>query len=265
MAKSRKVPAKAESTKMSASRVSKKQPATDHTLTKKPPAKRVKPSARMAGTQLTLARNTIPPDFIVRGDNLKLSSLLAIYRGEGMCLIAMNWKEGTPSNNFVGFAIEYQEPGGNQFFSVKNRIAFADPSGKPNAIPSPAAYRRCKRFRWIHFPRHAGIPGIFTYRVTPVFMGGDDVLSYGDFQEAGIELEAETYPGELNICFTRGFISSQAFVDNFGTNGGVGSIIPESKETSIDFKPTDPQAETALAWMWVLRLEAPFLCVGLGH
>jgi phosphatidylserine/phosphatidylglycerophosphate/cardiolipin synthase-like enzyme len=74
-------------------------------------------------------------------------------------------------------------------------------------------------------------------------------LSYGDVQTAGVELEAETYPGELNICFTRGFIASQAFVDNFGTNGGVGTILPTSANAGLDFKSTDPKEETALTWM----------------
>jgi phosphatidylserine/phosphatidylglycerophosphate/cardiolipin synthase-like enzyme len=90
---------------------------------------------------------------------------------------------------------------------------------------------------------------MFTYRVTPVFMDDKGTLSYGDFQEAEIQLEAETYPGELNICFTRGFISSQAFVDKFGTNGGVGTILPTSANAGLTFKSTDPQEETALAWM----------------
>jgi phosphatidylserine/phosphatidylglycerophosphate/cardiolipin synthase-like enzyme len=80
-------------------------------------------------------------------------------------------------------------------------------------------------------------------------MDDKGVLSYGDFQEAGILLEAETYPGELNICFTRGFISSQAFVDKFGTDGGVGTLLPTNANASLNFQSTDPNEETALAWM----------------
>jgi hypothetical protein len=33
-----------------------------------------------------------------------------LHRGEGMALLGMDWKEGRPADNFVGFAIEYQEP-----------------------------------------------------------------------------------------------------------------------------------------------------------
>jgi len=166
-----------------------------------------------------------------------------------MCLLAMDWKRETPPNNFVGFAIEYQEPGGTQFFSVQNRIAFPDAAGHVQANTLSSRLSPIQKFRWIHFPRNAGIPGTFTYRVHPVFMDDQDRLSYGDFQEVGIELEAETYPGELNICFTRGFISSQAFVHDFGSDGGVGTILPTSANAGITFTSTDPREETALAWM----------------
>ena len=74
-------------------------------------------------------------------------------------------------------------------------------------------------------------------------------LSYGDFQEAAVQLQAETYPGKLNVAFTRGFIASQAFVNNFGTNGGVGTIIPPSAAAGLEFKPAYPNEEKALAWM----------------
>ncbi|RDW61943.1 hypothetical protein BP6252_11376 [Coleophoma cylindrospora] len=141
------------------------------------------------------------------------------------------------------------EPGGTQFYAITNRISFPESASHhgPNHLASDLS--PFQKFRWVHFPYHAGIPGIFTYRVYPVFQDAGNVLSRGDFQEVGIELVAETYPGELNICFTRGFISSQAFVDKFGTNGGVGTILPPNANAGIDFQSSDPQEETALAWM----------------
>lgn len=168
-----------------------------------------------------------------------------------MCLLAMNWNrnQGTPPDNFVGFAIEYMEPGGTQFYPLVNRIAFPEANGQLNANTLSSRLSPFQKFRWIHFPSNANIPGLFTYRVTPVFMDDKGIISYGDFQEAGIELEAETYPGELNICFTRGFVSSQAFVDKFGTNGGVGTLLPANANAGITFKSTDPKEESALTWM----------------
>jgi hypothetical protein len=54
-----------------------------------------------------------------------------------MVLLAMNWKVGTPSKDFVGFAIEYQEPGGNRFYSLNNRIGFLDSAATSIRSSSP--------------------------------------------------------------------------------------------------------------------------------
>jgi hypothetical protein len=45
-----------------------------------------------------------------------------------MVLLAMNWKQGMPSDDFVGFAIEYKEPQGTRYWQVKNRLSFPGPS-----------------------------------------------------------------------------------------------------------------------------------------
>jgi phosphatidylserine/phosphatidylglycerophosphate/cardiolipin synthase-like enzyme len=250
MARTRKTPAKKAPAKTSTSAVSKKKVATKHRHAL-PGRGKGKGTTKAFSSALTLtnATNTSAPDFIVRGTNDNALFILTVYRGEGMCLLAMNWKQDTPPDNFVGFAIEYMEPGGTQFFALPNRIAFPGASGQPNPNTLSSRLSPFQKFRWIHFPSSASTPGIFTYRVTSVFMDDKGVLSYGDFQEAGILLEAETYPGELNICFTRGFISSQAFVDKFGTDGGVGTLLPTNANASLNFQSTDPNEETALAWM----------------
>ena len=213
-----------------------------------PPAKPPRPVSK-PGDRLTAATNSTAPAFVVRGASATALFTLTIYRGEGMCLLAMNWKTGTPPNNFVGFGIEYQEPGGAQFFPLSNRIAFPGASGAVNPAILSSKLSPIQKFRWVHFPFHAGIPGAFTYRVTPVFMDAAGALSYGDEQTAAIELEAETYPGKLNICFTRGFISSQAFIQHFGNNNSVAEILPATANAGFGFKPSYPNEEKALAWM----------------
>ncbi|HEV8693232.1 MAG TPA: phospholipase D-like domain-containing protein, partial [Lysobacter sp.] len=85
-------------------------------------------------------------------------------------------------------------------------------------------------------------------RVTPVFMDGTDTLSYGEAQEAALELRRETYPGELNIAFTRGFVSSQAFVDRYGA-AAIPTLLPANTKQGLDFVPTFPKTDEALAWM----------------
>lgn len=170
-----------------------------------------------------------------------------------MCLLAMNWKEDKPPTDFVGFGIDYKEPNGKQFFAISNNLSFPDSAAHAGPNAQSSHLSPIQKFRWVHFPMNANLPGFFTYRVTPVFMDIDDgnKLSYGDSQQADIQLQAETYPGELNIAFTRGFISSQAFVARFGSGqGSVSAILPATANAGLTFKAEDAaKEETALAWM----------------
>jgi phosphatidylserine/phosphatidylglycerophosphate/cardiolipin synthase-like enzyme len=52
----------------------------------------------------------------------------------------------------------------------------------------------------------------------------------------------------LNVAFTRGFISSQAFVDRYGA-GAIKTLLPSTANKGLEFKPTHPKANEALAWM----------------
>ena len=131
-------------------------------------------------------------DFQIGGTNTTALLTLKMQRGDGMALLAMNWKKGTPPNDFVGFAIEYKEPGGNKFFALKNRLSFAKAGGlDPNTLSTLRS--PIQKFRWVHFPRNAELDGEFIYRVTPVFMNDRDDLSAGDPQSVAIELRRETY------------------------------------------------------------------------
>lgn len=188
-------------------------------------------------------------NFQVSGTNDSALFSLKLHRGDGMTLVAMNWKNGEPSLDFAGFAIEYKEPNGARFFALKNRLGFSSPSSPNNVNRLSTLRSPIQKFRWVHFPRNAEIPGEFTYRVTPVFMNDLDELSLGEPQTAAIELRRETYPGLLNVTFTRGFVSSQAFVDRYLSQGPIKTLLPSSAKLGIDFEPTHPNAKEALDWM----------------
>jgi phosphatidylserine/phosphatidylglycerophosphate/cardiolipin synthase-like enzyme len=187
-------------------------------------------------------------EFQVSGQNKAALFSLKLHRGDGMVLIAMNWKDGEPPKDFVGFAIEYKEPDGDRFKSVRNRLAFPMPDGAVNPTTLSSRLSPIQKFRWVHFAFNAELPGEFVYKVTPVFMDDSDVLSYGEPQEAAIELRRETYPGQLNVTFTRGFVASQAFVDRYGADA-IPTLLPPKADQGLDFKPTHLEAEGALAWM----------------
>lgn len=188
-------------------------------------------------------------DFQVSGTNKAALFTLKLHRGDGMCLVAMNWKKDKPPADFVGFAIESRPPGETKFFPLNNRLTFPGGDGAVNPSHLSSLVSPIQKFRWVHFPRDASLEGEFTYRVTPIFMDAEDRLSQGEPQEAGIELRRETFPGQLNVTFTRGFVSSQAFVDRYEKFGPIKTLIPAKAKDGLKFKPTHPKTKEALAWM----------------
>lgn len=185
-------------------------------------------------------------EFQVSGDNADAPFTLKVHRGDGMALVAMDWKQGKPPKSFVGFAIEYMEPGGDRFYPLKNRLAFPGEDGAVDPNRYSTMRSPIQKFRWVHFPRNAELLGDFKYRVTPVFMNEYDELSYGEAQTAALELRRETYPGQLNVCFTRGYVLSQAFVDRYET---MSKLLPPNAAAGLKFKATHSKAAEALPWM----------------
>ena len=98
-------------------------------------------------------------------------------------------------------------------------------------------------------PVNAEKEGQFIYRVTPVFMNASGELSYGEAQVASIVLARETYPGKLNVAFTRGFVSSQARRSVCHCHRRHGTLIPDKADEGLEFVPTHPKADEALKWM----------------
>lgn len=184
----------------------------------------------------------------VAGDSDESEITLTIHRGECMVLLAMNWRNGQPPANFVGFAIEYREPGGTEFFSVKNRLSF--PGVPPDERGFPSRESPIQKFRWVHFPRNAELAGTFIYRVSPALMSPDHKLTFGVPQTTGIDLGRETYINELNVAFTRGYVSSQKFAQTYMADGNqMSTLLPLHARDGLDFVPTHPKEKAALRWM----------------
>ena len=187
--------------------------------------------------------------FQVTGTNTKAKFKLKLHRGDGMLLLAMDWKNGKPPVDFVGFAIEYREPGGDRLYALKNRISFASQDGSTNPNRLSTRFSPIQKFRWTHFPRNADMAGEFEYSVTPVFMNSVGELSYGEPQSAMIGLRRETYPGKLNVTFTRGYVSSQSFVDRYVSAGPIKDLLPARSDDGLTFVPSHPKSQEALKWM----------------
>jgi hypothetical protein len=187
-------------------------------------------------------------------DNPNADFTLTLRRGEGMALLAMDWRGGTPPEDFVGFAIAYTPPGATQDRPVYNRLAFLNTDGTLNPDRQPTSRAPIQRFRWTHFPPTAeATEDPFVYEVTPVHMAADGTLGNGIAQTESIVLGGDTYPGVLNVAFTSGFISSQAFVDEFTPPPPIPSLFPDqSPHSTVDpltFRASRPDAGEAYEFL----------------
>ena len=170
-------------------------------------------------------------DYTVTGT--KDGFTLKLWRGERMCLLGFDVVD--PEPDFVGFAVEYLEPGDAAWKCLHNRIAFDYPAQPVNGYRNwPTLVAPLQKFRWVHFPWEVR-PGIYGYRVTKMHMRGNGTLVKGTCIERSISLEPVTWPGFLDIGFTRNFASSQAFQAKLDQWHVQQPIIPALADEGLDF------------------------------
>jgi len=139
------------------------------------------------------------------------------YRGEGNCLLAMDVDATLRTDDFVGFSLEVKYPGGNKYYAVTNRLSFDYPPDQTGKRSFSTLDAPLQKFRWVHFPSEVR-DGDFTYRVTPAYMDAAGKVTHKPGVEVAVNLSAVSVPGLVNIGFTRGFVSSQAYVNRFKNN-----------------------------------------------
>ena len=96
-------------------------------------------------------------------------------------------------------------------------------------------------FRWAHVPSRP-IVGKVTYVVSAMFWNGDKPPIAKATVEATIDIGSATRGNFLNVGFTRGFASSQAYARTFRNNP---AILPGKKQREIEFdtKPFEPDGQ----------------------
>ncbi|MBE5528094.1 hypothetical protein A9J41_11320 [Laribacter hongkongensis] len=143
-----------------------------------------------------------------------------LYRGEGAALLAFDLDESLATDDFVGFTIEVRYPGSDRWGALRNRLHFDYPPipERPRSFKSTEA--PFQKFRWIHVPTETP-EGEFHYRVSARYMAADGALRTGAVVKNAISLAPATIDGFVNVGFTRGFASSQAYVDRFENEAGI--------------------------------------------
>jgi hypothetical protein len=177
------------------------------------------------------------------------------YRGDGCVMIAMNVSESA-CDGLAGFAIARSTDGTNFTYS-KNRLGF-DPKLGAYATKDPNQQLKdqlpsnqspYQKFRWVDYPPDGNTASV-TYRVEALYFAADSpasattpALTTQYSVTFPIALAGDAYPN-FSIGFTRGYISSQAFVDRYQ---GVKELRP-SNTVQYDTNQNVPGANPAVTW-----------------
>lgn len=142
------------------------------------------------------------------------------YPGDGAVLLAFDVDEPL-REDLAGFAIEYTDPKGKTS-PVFNRINFHEPvtaettNKDRRRMATDTKHAPIQKFHWVHFPADVK-KGEFTYRVSAMRYrpGTDDQVEAIATRKQTVVLMPEQ-PPKFQLGFTRGFLSSQAYLDRFG-------------------------------------------------
>jgi hypothetical protein len=182
---------------------------------------------------------------------------LVLYRGEDMALLAFDIDASLRKPDFVGFGLEYRIGKDQTWFPVYNFLSFKTlrlqaeaflkehPKEKQDFSYKSSLRSPIQLFRWIHVPS-TPINDTVTYRVSAMFWKADNQAPVAKASvEATIDLGAETRPKFLNVGFTRGYASSQAYLRNFpdGTK-----ILPARGKSELAFD-TKPFEDKEFPWL----------------
>ena len=163
----------------------------------------------------------------------------AAYPGDGAVLLAFDVDQSM-APDLAGFAVEYTDPDG-QTLPVLNRLGFtqaitsATTPEQRQFIPTSEA--PLQKFHWVHFPPDVK-PGTFTYKATAMLFqaGSETALTAGPSAEIGVVLIPQR-PGPFQLGFTRGYISSQAYAEQFHND----PIEPSPPTFNFDTSPYQAQ------------------------
>jgi len=161
---------------------------------------------------------------------------LAAHPGQRGVLLAFDLDEQDPAlrANLAGFAVRGQElaPNASAPFWLKNFLDFPPFDASKSWEDSDRA--PFQMFHWIHFPQHA--EGRYRYTMWPVyFVPGQDPKSPGglrrdDAQSRTVEVSLRRRPAaSFELGFTRGFMSSQAYLNFTQKNGLTSGIKPDKQ------------------------------------
>jgi phosphatidylserine/phosphatidylglycerophosphate/cardiolipin synthase-like enzyme len=137
------------------------------------------------------------------------------YPGDDAVLLALDL-DAKPEADFAGFAIKCIPPHSEPYY-LYNRLNLTRPitaATTPNQRRfTPSNEAPFQKFRWIHVPKEVEV-GDYTYEACAMYFRPNGSLGKGASVFLSFEMTPEKYTN-FDMGFTRGYISSQAYVDKF--------------------------------------------------
>src|SRR5207302_484441 len=161
-----------------------------------------------------------------------------------MILIAMSLADSAVDQNdknLAGFAI-YRTEQGKPETPLLNRLSFTSTVTKDTTVHEwfPSSDAPFQKFRWVDVPPD-GFDNPITYRVVAkYFSGSGTALKDGPSARVTVPPPQRAHQ-KFEVAFTRGYASSQAYVDKFDNK----DIRPATKTPSFDTTPYRAQ----YAWL----------------
>lgn len=151
------------------------------------------------------------------------------HLGDSSVLLAFDIDD-SKKDNLAGFSIECTTPSKGPYDSkkyfLKNSLSFDKITSDKKPTPKPSDIAPFQTFHWIHFPS-AG-PGNYQYTVYASYFA-NNTTELRQKVTIPVDLSYKAF-SRLEMGFTRGYVSSQAYADRFKNNK---NILPKNK--SIDF------------------------------
>lgn len=149
-------------------------------------------------------------------------------------LLAMNLDKEKIAN-LAGFAILCCPPGKPSFY-LANRINLNHGVKDPATDWVPSNLAPFQKFRWVHCLQITEISGLYTYVVSAMYFIRRSKNLQAKFS-VSVKINLTSKYKEAKIGFTRGYISSQAYVDKFNNK----PIRPKKKSLDFDTSPYQHQ------------------------
>ncbi|SIT46186.1 conserved hypothetical protein [Paraburkholderia ribeironis] len=140
------------------------------------------------------------------------------YSGDRCVLLAFNLADHL-TDRLAGFAIRRTPASGVNWTWLGNRLNFDGAHTNPKVSKDGKFFLSddapFQKFWWVDFPPD-GSTGSFRYEVVVKRFKDQDSIDLTDDQHVDLEIDVGPFKdGQIEIAFTRGYLSSQAYADKF--------------------------------------------------